>query len=116
LTFVHNPSPYADRDPTPPPQRKTLLSTVLYEVLHDPTLSSLDHATLLQIVLNADVDPTHESATQARGTVELAKAYWARGGHQLCNSWQIGGEDELAIIINGRVSEQSDFFLRRGGV
>lgn len=73
--------------------------------MHDPILSSASPDTLLDIIDKAEIDPAHESSAQSLGEDEAARAYWESGTTALGKDGLGLTDGEVALVVNGRVSE-----------
>jgi hypothetical protein len=96
LSFIHLASASSKLAPTRP-----LLSTLLYDILSDPALSSSSPASLLEMIEKAEVSEQGRSMAQTTGEVADAQAYWNTGA-RFTDGFGLGDGD-LAIVINGRV-------------
>lgn len=103
LSFIHLPS-----STSKPAPKRPLLSTLLHDSLHNPTLASASPATLLQLIDKAELGPGGDSTAQTAGEIATARAYWAEGtrfGDALGLA-----DGALGLVINGRVSRLCSVF------
>ncbi|CED83771.1 UDP-glucose:glycoprotein glucosyltransferase [Phaffia rhodozyma] len=97
LSFLHKPKRLLERS------SRTLLSTLLFETMHDPILGSATPSTLLEIIDKAEIAPVHESSTQPSGEDEAAKVYWEGGRHALGPRGLDVADGEVILVVNGRI-------------